>query len=118
LLAKAITTGRRKITKSTNTHSLNLSTDIVRSNSNQDQQRENLRKTPERFRKTSEKFRANSNKGLNSSRHTANPRRSNEQNNSDLMNDLKNKGTNEKEPRKQMRSLATLLPCLRPQIGT
>ncbi len=34
------------------------------------------------------------------------------------MNDLKNKGTNEKEPRKQRRSQATLLPCLRPQIGT
>jgi GTP cyclohydrolase I len=58
LLAKAITTGRRKITKSTNTHSLNLSTDIVKSNSNPDQQRENLRKTPERFRKTSENFKS------------------------------------------------------------
>jgi len=58
LLAKAITTGRRKITKSTNTHSLNLSTDIVKSNSNPDQQRENLRKNPERFRKTSENFKS------------------------------------------------------------
>lgn len=48
MLAKAIITGRRKITKSTNTHSLNLSTDIAKANSNPDQQRENLTKTPER----------------------------------------------------------------------